>query len=42
MYYVFAFLILAAVAAVVYALLTANEGYEDKGGFHHGRPPKIS
>ena len=27
-----------AVAATVYALFTAEDGYEDQAGFHHGAP----
>jgi hypothetical protein len=31
-------IVLLIIAAVVYMILTAPEGYEDEDGFHYGRP----
>jgi hypothetical protein len=31
-------IVLLIIAAVVYMILTAPEGYEDEYGFHYGRP----
>ena len=32
----------AGLAVMVYGYTTAPEGYEDKYGFHYGRPPKVN